>query len=176
MQNAMHQQRQLTLSAGLSILTDLICSLLPIAIMWNIQMPLQRKLLICSLMALGLLCTICSAVRAKSLNPKTKDIAYEYAIVAIWALTELNLGIIATNLALSRSLFYYFTKRDQDQRDTSHPRSHGSRLRSRTLPAPSTPPYTADSARRSSSRSRSEDSEVPLKPVTHKRTVVKVRR
>jgi len=74
--------------AGLSILTDLICSLLPIAIMWKIQMPLQKKISIWCLMAMGLVCTACSTVRAKSLNSKTQDIAYEYAIVAIWAVTE----------------------------------------------------------------------------------------
>jgi hypothetical protein len=71
---------------GLSIITDLICSLLPIAIMWKIQLPFRKKLSIWVLMAMGLVCTACSAVRAKTLNSKSKDIAYEYSIVAIWAM------------------------------------------------------------------------------------------
>lgn len=71
---------------GLSIITDLICSLLPIAIMWNVQLPFRKKVSIWALMAMGIVCTVCSAVRAKSLNSKAKDIAYEYSIVAIWAM------------------------------------------------------------------------------------------
>lgn len=39
---------------GCSIVTDLICSLLPIAIMWKIQLPLRTKVSICALMAIGL--------------------------------------------------------------------------------------------------------------------------
>jgi hypothetical protein len=44
----------LTPSKGCSIVTDLICSLLPVAIMWKIQLPLQKKTSICVLMAIGL--------------------------------------------------------------------------------------------------------------------------
>jgi hypothetical protein len=88
----------LTYFLGLSIITDLICSLLPIAIMRNIQMPLQKKISICYLMAMGLVCTACSAVRAKSLNSKTQDIAYEYAIVGIWAVTEYVISVCELHL------------------------------------------------------------------------------
>ena len=42
-------------SAGFAILTDLILSLAPIGLLWNVQMALRRKLLICGLMSAGIL-------------------------------------------------------------------------------------------------------------------------
>lgn len=59
-------------------------------------------------MSLGLIATIVAIVRASSLGIKTADLSYDYAIAAIWANTELHLGIIATNLALSRMIWGYF--------------------------------------------------------------------
>lgn len=59
-------------------------------------------------MSLGLIATIVAVVRASSLGIKTADLSYDYAIAAIWANTELHLGIIATNLALSRMIWGYF--------------------------------------------------------------------
>lgn len=73
----------LIISVGLSIVTDLLCSMLPIVIMWNVQLPLKKKASICALMAMGLVCTACSAIRAKSLNAKSKDLACESSLQAI---------------------------------------------------------------------------------------------
>jgi hypothetical protein len=163
----------LTTLTGLSITTDLICSLLPIAIMWNVQLPLRKKISIWILMGMGLVCTACSAVRAKSLNSKTQDIAYEYAIVAFWGNTELCLGIIATNLALSRAMYYYFFKHDQYSGTSTHPQSYGSRSRG-AFPGPSQQTYPTRFERRETSRPRSEDSDVPLKPVIQKTTEIRI--
>lgn len=63
-------------------------------------------------MSLGLIATICAVVRATSLGTVVTDLSYDYAIAAIWANTELHLGIIATNLSLSRSIFAYYTGRE----------------------------------------------------------------
>jgi hypothetical protein len=35
-------------------MTDLMCSLLPLLVIWNVQMPLRRKMMIWGLMSLGL--------------------------------------------------------------------------------------------------------------------------
>ncbi|KAF2827953.1 hypothetical protein CC86DRAFT_320414 [Ophiobolus disseminans] len=159
--------------AGLSILTDLICSLLPIAIMWNVQLPFRKKASIWALMAMGLVCTACSAVRAKSLNSKAKDIAYEYSVVAIWAMAEICLGIIATNLALSRSMYYYFFKHDQNTRPSTHPYPYGSHSHG-PYTGHAEQSYTTKIERRDTSIARSEDSDVPLKPIIHKTTEINV--
>ena len=121
----------LTQLPGLSIITDIICTLLPIAIMRKVQLPLRTQLSISGLMGLGLVCTACSVVRATSLHPKTKDMAYQYSIIAIWGMAEVCIGIIATNFALSRSTYYYFAGREHDSQGSKHPHSHS--LRSRAV-------------------------------------------
>ena len=160
--------------------------------MWNIQLPFRKKLSIWALMAMGLVCTACSAVRAKSLDAKAKDLACkspfhgtigrfanhvlqpdEYGIVAIWAITELCLGIIATNLGLSRSIYYYFFKRSEmsTQRSSQRP-TYGYGGRSRDGYAQhsdfpnSSHTGTSKIERRENSTARSEDSDIPLKPVS----------
>lgn len=72
------------------------------------------KLAVCGLMSLGLVATATAIVRASSLGTKTTDLSYDYCIAAIWANTELHLGIIVTNLSLSRSIYGYFMGCNQD--------------------------------------------------------------
>ncbi|THW54959.1 hypothetical protein D6D20_09836 [Aureobasidium pullulans] len=99
------------LQASYAVVTDVICTVLPIYVVWNVRIPWSTKAAVCGLMSMGLVATICSAIRAASLGTTTDDLSYAYCIAAIWANTELFLGIIAANLALSRSIYKYFTER-----------------------------------------------------------------
>ncbi|KAH6665812.1 hypothetical protein B0J14DRAFT_550623 [Halenospora varia] len=96
------------LQVAYSILTDLICSLLPIVVLWNVRIPLRDKFLVCGLMSLGLIATTCAAIRASSLGTSVVDLTYDYCIAAIWANTELHLAIIGANCACGRSIYKYF--------------------------------------------------------------------
>ncbi|KAI5255296.1 hypothetical protein E4T42_01991 [Aureobasidium subglaciale] len=99
------------LQASYAVATDLICTGLPIYVVWSVSsIPLSTKAAVCGLMSLGLVATVCSAIRAASLGTTTDDLSYAYCIAAIWANTELFLGIIAANLALSRSIYKYFSE------------------------------------------------------------------
>lgn len=91
-----------------SIITDFICALLPALAVWNLQIARPLKLAVCCLMSLGLMATACAIVRATSLNTRVTDMSYEYCIASIWASTELQIVIIATNLSLGRSIFRFF--------------------------------------------------------------------
>ncbi|RBR05230.1 hypothetical protein FVER53590_12373 [Fusarium verticillioides] len=91
-----------------SILTDLICSLLPVFVIWNTSLPLKTKISVWALMSLGLVATGFGIARATSLGVVTSDLSWVYAITAIWSNLELYLGIVGANLALSRSIFAYF--------------------------------------------------------------------
>ncbi|KAK6003331.1 hypothetical protein QM012_001176 [Aureobasidium pullulans] len=99
------------LQASYAVATDVVCTILPIHVVWNVKIPFSTKAAVCGLMSLGLVATVCSAIRAASLGTTTDDLSYTYCIAAIWANTELLLGIIAANLALSRSIHKYFTER-----------------------------------------------------------------
>ncbi|KAL5118878.1 hypothetical protein ACEQ8H_003201 [Pleosporales sp. CAS-2024a] len=94
-----------------SVVTDLICALLPIVVLWKVKITQSTKMGVCFLMSLGLIATAVAIVRASSLGTKSIDLSYDYCIAAIWANTELHLGIIATNLALGRMMWSHFTDR-----------------------------------------------------------------
>lgn len=104
----------LTLSPGYSVVTDLACTLLPIVVLWKVQMRRPLKIAVCGLMSLGLVATATAVVRASSLGTKTTDLSYDYCMAAIWGNTELHLGIIAANLSLSSSIYGYFMGRNRD--------------------------------------------------------------
>ncbi|OBT75515.1 hypothetical protein VF21_04919 [Pseudogymnoascus sp. 05NY08] len=96
------------LQVGYSVVTDLACTLLPIVVLWKVQMQQSLKIAVCGLMSLGLIATTTAIVRASSLGTTTTDLTYAYCMAAIWGNTELHLGIIAANLSLSRSIYGYF--------------------------------------------------------------------
>ncbi|KAF0328766.1 integral membrane protein [Colletotrichum asianum] len=81
-----------------SALTDLICSLLPLAVVWN------RKIISITYKT----ATSFGIARAASLGITTTDLSWAYCIAGIWSNLELFLGIIAANLALSRSIWVHF--------------------------------------------------------------------
>jgi hypothetical protein len=98
----------------------------------------------------------------------------EYSIVAIWAMAELCLGIIATNLALSRFVYHYYFNRDDGSRQNNSQKqsyAYGSRSRSGYTQHPVPPtsnlpfPRPAKAERRETRTAGSEDSDVPLKPI-----------
>ncbi|KAF2633975.1 hypothetical protein BU25DRAFT_444573 [Macroventuria anomochaeta] len=93
-----------------SVTTDLICAFLPADVLWNVKISPNTKFGVCALMSSGLLATVTAIIRASSLGTRTVDMSYDYCIAAIWANTELHLGIIATNLALGRMVWSFFTK------------------------------------------------------------------
>ena len=119
---------------GYGIITDFLCSLLPLVVIWRVHIPLRRKLLVCGLMSLGLLATGFGIGRAVSIGNATEDLKGEYlvpcrfvlrlthadpeayCIAAIWANLELLLGITAANLALARSAYAYFTGAHEHER------------------------------------------------------------
>lgn len=43
------------LQAAYSVFTDLLCSLLPVVVIWNVKIPVRQKIAVCGLMAMGLM-------------------------------------------------------------------------------------------------------------------------
>ncbi|KAF1911273.1 hypothetical protein BDU57DRAFT_560404 [Ampelomyces quisqualis] len=108
-----------------SVVTDFICALLPVAVLWKIKITLKTKIAVSCLMSLGLVATVIAIIRASSLGIKTADLSYDYAIAAIWANTELHLGIIATNLALSRMIWGFLVGSTTKMSSNSHTPRYG---------------------------------------------------
>ncbi|KAF2690607.1 hypothetical protein K458DRAFT_438484 [Lentithecium fluviatile CBS 122367] len=171
------------LQVAYSVVTDLICALLPIVVLWNVRLTPKVKAGVCGLMSLGLIATAAAIVRASSLGTKTVDLSYDYCIAAIWANTELHLGIIATNLSLSRMIWAFFwggtkslTSRSRSHATGSTPRyGTGSRIsRNGYIKSHDRSVHTGDSAARGSMDNFSQASQIPLDPVIKKTTNVYV--
>jgi hypothetical protein len=129
-------------------------------------------------MALGLIATAVAIVRASSLGIKTADLSYDYCIAAIWANTELHLGIIATNLALSRMIWACLL--GADTLATSNTMKYGtgtnaSRNRAGYIKSEDRTAYSkGEGGLQISLDNRSQASNIPLEPVIKRTTSVHV--
>ncbi|KAL0932729.1 uncharacterized protein CTRU02_211692 [Colletotrichum truncatum] len=167
------------LTISYSVLTDLLCSLLPLAVVWQVRIPMSTKLSVGGLMSMGLIATGFGIARASSLGLVTSDLSYVYAVTAIWSNLELYLGIIAGNLALSRSIYFFFFGEKQPP---SHPSNYAnsyansqsrsaylnSRLRGDQAGTSASDTYIHSDRR--PSVSKSDHSDIPLEPGIQKRT------
>ncbi|KAJ4372379.1 hypothetical protein N0V83_004153 [Neocucurbitaria cava] len=162
-----------------SVVTDLICALLPVVVLWKVKISLKTKVGVCCLMSLGLVATAVAIVRASSLGLKTADLSYDYCIAAIWANTELHLGIIATNLALSRMIWTYFWKNQRSLSSNSIPRygtgSNLSKSRHGYMKSSDRGPYANQGLdTRGSFDNVSQGSQIPLESIIKKTTSVHI--
>jgi hypothetical protein len=161
-----------------SVVTDFVCALLPVVVLWRVKISARTKVGVCGLMALGLIATAVAIVRASSLGIKTADLSYDYCIAAIWANTELHLGIIATNLSLSRMIWACLVGRDALA--TSNAMKYGtgtnaSRNRAGYVKSEDRTAYSkGEEALRISLDNRSQASDIPLEPVIKRTTSVYV--
>ncbi|RPA81148.1 hypothetical protein BJ508DRAFT_117180 [Ascobolus immersus RN42] len=159
-----------------NLVIDLLLSLTPLKIIWNLQITMQKKLQIWALMSLGCIATGFGVARAASLGLKTSDLSWTYCIAALWSNLELYLGIIAANLSLSRFMYSYF-------KDGKGGSPHGS-VNNRSgylnsthskgdffVPAGAgnnTHISTNKMHKRPPSTSQSDDSDIPLEPCIQK--------
>ncbi|KAF3349321.1 hypothetical protein HYQ45_008521 [Verticillium longisporum] len=163
------------LTISYSVLTDLLCSLLPLVVVWKVQIPFKTKVSVCCLMGLGLIATGFGIVRASSLGLVTSDLSWVYARTAIYSNAELYLGIIAANTALSRQVYVHvFGEKETSSNPSYTPNSHSrtgylaSKLRGDNVGRPET--YVQ--AGRRGSNAKSDHSDIPLEPGIQKRTEV----
>jgi hypothetical protein len=149
-----------------------------VIVLWDVKISLKNKIGICGLMSMGLIATVAAIVRASSLGTKTVDLSYDYCIAAIWANTELHLGIIATNLALGRMIWKFFAGGARSGI------SGTSRYGASSTLGKSRSEYTRNDDHRITKDDRkgprgsldnsSQESQIPLEPVIKKRMVVRI--
>ncbi|UKZ91484.1 uncharacterized protein TrAFT101_006461 [Trichoderma asperellum] len=106
--------------------------------------------------------------RAASLGLVTVDLSWDYAISAIWSNLELFLGIIAANIAISRSVYAFFR---EDKAAASLTGYSSTNIRLGYLKQDeqriNITKETASTIARRPSASKSEESEAPLIFISH---------
>ncbi|KAK1989567.1 integral membrane protein [Colletotrichum cereale] len=91
----------------ISACSDWCMGLLPIALLWNVQLNRRTKALVAVLLSMGMIAGVALIVRipyVKHLAIST-DFLYETIDVAIWSVMEPALGIIAASVTSLRPLF-----------------------------------------------------------------------
>ena len=86
--------------------SDLLTTVLPIPIVWRLQMPLKQRIGVCILLCLGFIVTIAGSIRTyytwKSLIESWDETWFAYPLW-IAAAVELDLGLVSLYTALIRS-------------------------------------------------------------------------
>ena len=94
-------------NAGISIVTDVVFSLLPIVFLRKLNRPLRERLVLGLLMALGLTATLASILKVTLLYNyrNTRDPYWDSIPLSLWWQLEQNISIIASCIPTLKSPF-----------------------------------------------------------------------
>ncbi|KAL4882178.1 hypothetical protein BJY04DRAFT_217500 [Aspergillus karnatakaensis] len=95
---------------AVNIVTDWITALMPVPLLWNVQLDRSSKGAVIGLMSLGIFASLSACVRLKytiNLTNQT-DFLFAVADVVIWGFAENAIGMIVGNVATLRPLFRSF--------------------------------------------------------------------
>ncbi|PYI11056.1 hypothetical protein BO78DRAFT_403607 [Aspergillus sclerotiicarbonarius CBS 121057] len=92
---------------AVNILTDWVTAIMPVPLLWNVQLNRNTKISIVGLMGLGIFASMSACVRLKYTVNLTNQTDYLYGVanVVIWGFAENALGMIVGNIATLRPLF-----------------------------------------------------------------------
>ncbi|KAL1799703.1 hypothetical protein ACET3X_000045 [Alternaria dauci] len=92
---------------SVNIFTDWATALMPIALLWNVQMNRNTKISVAGILGLGIFTSISGLVRLKYTVGLTSshDYLYGLANILIWGYAEPALGMLVGNIATLRPLF-----------------------------------------------------------------------
>ncbi|OCL04760.1 hypothetical protein AOQ84DRAFT_380255 [Glonium stellatum] len=104
------QRVSISCVSAVNVLTDIVFSLLPITFLRKIQRPLRERILIGSLMALGLFASATSIVKTIAVSKlgTSKDPTAEGITVGMWACVEEQVAFIAACIPCLKSPFQRF--------------------------------------------------------------------
>ncbi|RVD89555.1 uncharacterized protein DFL_000558 [Arthrobotrys flagrans] len=132
------------------IFVDLSLLILPIRVIWELQMPVKRKISTLSLFVIGAIGCICAVMRIVTLSTLLNGFDFTWVIYepGMWGLLELTIGIICACIPPSKLLWeqifckitgkkfkpFGSTERESDYKSgaSSMPYGKGSRARSPT--------------------------------------------
>ncbi|KAF2143498.1 uncharacterized protein K452DRAFT_269063 [Aplosporella prunicola CBS 121167] len=90
--------------AGVNVAFDLTCALLPIPLLWNIQLNRNTRVASCILLGFGIFASVCVLVRLKyniGLSA-TEDFFYNICPILTYCYAEAGIGMVAANGSVRR--------------------------------------------------------------------------
>ncbi|KAF2451990.1 hypothetical protein P171DRAFT_450677 [Karstenula rhodostoma CBS 690.94] len=113
--------------AALSIITDWTFAIIPICLLWKVQMNPKVKFSVIVMLSLGVFASIAPIVRVRflfGLNDPTRFLQNLSPILA-WASAEMNVGLIVSNLPACRPVLDSIVTKLASSKDLSRDRSRG---------------------------------------------------
>ncbi|CAJ2509889.1 Uu.00g057890.m01.CDS01 [Anthostomella pinea] len=97
-------------AAAINACADWILGLLPIALVWNLDLGKRSKVSVAGILALGSIASSATIVRIPYVWQLTHDtdILYEFTDLALWSTVENGLGLTASSIATLKPLFRTF--------------------------------------------------------------------
>ncbi|KAJ5674916.1 uncharacterized protein N7477_004850, partial [Penicillium maclennaniae] len=93
------------IAGTLNLITDLMVMALPIPHIWKLQLSLSKKIALCGVFSVGLLVSIISIIRLKSLmDIDFSDITYSVQMGVMWTTIEPELAIICANMPFLKTI------------------------------------------------------------------------
>ncbi|KAK3377461.1 hypothetical protein B0H63DRAFT_477246 [Podospora didyma] len=95
-------------NAGINIATDIILIVVPIPLLWRLQIPQKQKIILMCLFGMGTFACITSIIRLQSLYmiaiaPEAEQ-SVKGVSIAIWSSIEINVGIICASIPALKPL------------------------------------------------------------------------
>ncbi|RDW71128.1 hypothetical protein BP6252_07691 [Coleophoma cylindrospora] len=92
--------------AAFNVCTDFAIMILPMPVLWRLQMPKKQKVTLMCIFGLGGVVCIISAIRVWTIDvaTTTKDPSYDMTTAAILSSVEVNVAIICSSLPTTRPL------------------------------------------------------------------------
>ncbi|EOD44827.1 hypothetical protein UCRNP2_8462 [Neofusicoccum parvum UCRNP2] len=90
-----------------NILTDWTCALLPVPLLWSLEMNRNSKIAAGVLLSFGIFASACALVRLQYTIglTATSDYLYHVSYVLLWAYAEVGVGMTAANCSTLRPVF-----------------------------------------------------------------------
>ncbi|KAF4629092.1 hypothetical protein G7Y89_g9060 [Cudoniella acicularis] len=106
-------QLSIYLNSAIGICTDLTFSFLPISFIRKLERPFWEKVVIASLMGLGLVASVSSIVKTTLISSygKTGDALWDSVNLSLWSVLEEQIGIIAACIPCLKSPFERMLRR-----------------------------------------------------------------
>ncbi|KAI1085715.1 hypothetical protein F5B20DRAFT_14758 [Whalleya microplaca] len=94
-------------AAAINAVADWVLGLLPIALVWNLDLGKRAKISVACILALGSIASTATILRIPYVWQLTHDAdyLYEFTDLAIWSQVENGLGLTASSIATLRPLF-----------------------------------------------------------------------
>ncbi|KAF8463422.1 hypothetical protein BDZ91DRAFT_682723 [Kalaharituber pfeilii] len=96
--------------SAVNILTDFFLVILPVPMIWTLQIPTRQKAVLTMVLALGLFAAVSSLVKLRyTVNyGKAGDLLWDTVDLAIWSVAEINVAIFCACMPALKPLFKRF--------------------------------------------------------------------